>query len=386
MADEAARGTPALLVTRNFPPLLGGMENVNRRLLQALSVDRPVALCGPGGSAVHAPEAAFVLETPVRPLWRFVLGASVRAWRAARRLRPGLVLAGSGLAAPMAWFAARSCGARYAVYLHGLDLVVDNRLYRTLWLPFIRRCELALVNSRHTAELAAATGIPVSRIAVLNPGTELPGLQPAASREYRARHGLGDRPLLLSVGRLTRRKGLAEFVASALPAIVARSPRVLLAVIGEEAVDALHTAVGSERARIQAAADAAGVGANLRFLGRSTDQELSQAFQSAQVHVFPVLEQAGDVEGFGMVALESAAHGLPTVAFAVGGVPDAISPGASGVLVASGDYAAFAASVCGLLDSPPSPTMQEASRAFAAGKDWRAFGERLRSLLAEHDA
>jgi phosphatidylinositol alpha-1,6-mannosyltransferase len=159
-----------------------------------------------------------------------------------------------------------------------------------------------------------------------------------------------------------------------------------LVVIGEEASDALHTGAGSERERIEAAARQAGVMENIQFSGRCTEQQLHEAYQGAQLHVFPVLELPGDVEGFGMVALESAAHGLRTVAFAVGGVPDAVEPGVTGRLVASGDYSGFADAVAELLRAPPAPAEVLACRAFAADKDWSRFGDRLRLLLEDSDA
>jgi phosphatidylinositol alpha-1,6-mannosyltransferase len=297
------------------------------------------------------------------------------------------VLAGSGLAAPLALLAARSVGARAAVYLHGLDVVVASRTYQALWLPCIRRCDLALVNSANTAALARERGVPAQRLRVLHPGTEMPVLDRAAAAAFRARHGLGERPLLLSVGRLTQRKGLAEFVTQALPAILRRHPDALLATIGDEASDALHTRAGSERERILAAADAAGVGAHLRFLGRCSDADLSAAYQAADVHAFPVRDLPGDVEGFGMVALESAAHGLPTVAFRVGGVPEAGRAGVTGALVAPGDYAAFADAIAAQLERGRDAASEAACRGFAAGLRWEVFGARLRRILeiAPHD-
>jgi phosphatidylinositol alpha-1,6-mannosyltransferase len=383
--SEPGESSVVLLVTRNFPPLLGGMENVNLRLLQALAAGHRVVLAGPRGSGGHAPEALDVAEAPVRPLWHFVLGTAWNAVRFARRYRPEVVLAGSGLAAPMAWLASRICGARFVVYLHGLDVIVRNRVYQAAWMPFIRSCDLALVNSRHTAGLAAAAGVAAERVAVLNPGTDVPPLRSWAASDFRERFALGDRPVLLSVGRLTRRKGLVEFVGEALPRILESAPGAVLVVIGEEAADALHTQSGSERQRIEAAARAAGVAEQVLFAGRCTEEQLADAYFGAQVHVFPVLEQEGDVEGFGMVALESAAHGLRTVAFAVGGVPDAVLSGTTGTLVGSGDYAAFAAAVVEMLDAPSSPEKIAASRAFAAGKDWSRFGKRLLALLGgEH--
>jgi phosphatidylinositol alpha-1,6-mannosyltransferase len=381
MSSKTSGGAVALLVTRNFPPLLGGMENVNQRLLAELAAHRRVVLCGPEGSAAHAPQAVQVSEARLRPLPRFILSAAARAATLAWRWRPQLVIAGSGLAAPMAWLAARLSGARTVVYLHGLDIVAPSAVYQRLWLPFIRAMQLVLVNSANTASLAIRAGVRPERVHILHPGTDIPVLDPEAGPRFRTALGLGDEPLLLSVGRLTRRKGLAEFVAGALPQIVVREPRVRLLILGEEAADALHGGQGSERARIESAAEAAGMASRVSFIGRRAAAELSAAYQAAQLHVFPVLDQPGDVEGFGMVALEAAAHGLRTVAFRVGGVPDAVAEPASGSLVEPGDYEGFAQATCRLLEEGSSEATREAARRFARDKDWTAFGVRLRSLL-----
>ena len=106
------------------------------------------------------------------------------------------------------------------------------------------------------------------------------------------------------------------------------------------------------------------------------------AYAASACHCFPVLEMPGDVEGFGMVALESAAHGLPTVAFDVGGVADAVQVPVSGKLVPSGDYEAFAAAVVAYLRDPPAQDQREAAREFARAKDWNAFGAGILAALA----
>jgi phosphatidylinositol alpha-1,6-mannosyltransferase len=384
MAEIADPRPRALLVTRNFPPLVGGMERLNQHLLIELARGWRMSLCGPNGCADSATQASAVAESPLKPLPRFLLGSAWRAWRLARRERPQWVIAGSGLAAPMSWLAARNSGARLAVYLHGLDVIAPSLIYQRCWLPFIRACDLVLVNSENTGRLAREHGVVAGKISILHPGTEIPDLDPGAGPAFRMKLGIGQRPLLLSVGRFTRRKGLAEFVQYALPDIVARHPEVLLVVIGEEANDALHGACGSERERIQNAAREAGVEGNLRFLGRCDEAALHAAYQAADCHVFPVLDLPGDVEGLGMVAVESAAHGLQTVAFAVGGVPDAVAEGINGHLVRPGDYAAFAQSVLAIVAAPANEEHRLACRRFAEGKSWARFGERLRSIC-RHD-
>ena len=371
----------ALLVTRNFPPLLGGMEKVNQHLLAALAANWRVALCGPRGCRMFAPMGALVRETAIRPLPAFLSLTTVKALALTLWRRPQLVVAGSGLTAPVAWLAARVVGAKAAVYLHGLDIIAPNRIYQLLWLPFIRGCDLVLVNSANTAKLAKEHGVAAERIAILHPGTEIPEIDPTAGMKFRSIHGLEQRPVLLSVGRLTRRKGLAEFVTQALPRIAARRSDLLLMVIGDEAVDALHGANGSERQRILQAAADAGVEHNLRFIGRLEEDALRDAYQGADCHVFPVLDLPGDVEGFGMVALESAAHGLPTVAFDVGGVGDAVAGDSSGLLVEVGNYQMFSVAVDAVLDQTGGGMDAKSCREFAKDKSWDRFGERLRQLV-----
>lgn len=386
MPDAQATLPRALLVTRNFPPLVGGMENLNQQILIALAQRWSVSLIGPTGCGRHASEAAEVSETPLRPLAWFFVGSTARAlWYALTR-RPRLVLAGSGLCAPIAWAASRLSRGRLVVYLHGLDLIVPSPVYQQLWLPFIRRCDLAIVNSRHTRDLALAQGLASDRITILNPGAYVPTLDAGAAEAFRRATGLDARPILLSVGRLTRRKGLAEFVRYALPGIVAQHPQATLVIVGGEASDALHGPSDSEQGRIEHAAAAGGMSGHVHFAGRLDAEQLRGAYQASQAHVFPVLEQRTDVEGFGMVALESAAHGLATVAFAVGGVPDAVSDPLTGTLVASGDYTGFAQAVIDLLARPVSLPEQLARQDFARSKDWNAFASQLLLLLAGEEA
>jgi phosphatidylinositol alpha-1,6-mannosyltransferase len=369
---------PVLLLTRNFPPLVGGMESLNLQLLQSLAEFGDVALCGPTGASAFSPAGCQVLETPAKPLVRFLPGMLFQGFKAAMRRRPSLVVGVSGLVAPMAWLVARCSRARLVLYLHGLDLVAPSRMYQWLWLPFIRRCDLALVNSGNTAAIAASRGVPAAQIAVLNPGTSMPPSRPGQAAAFREEHGWGKRPVLLSVGRLTSRKGLAEFIERSLPRVVAHVPDVMLAIVGEDASDALHARTGSERERIARAASAAGMDAHVRFLGRLQQDRLDAAFEAAQLHVFPVLEPVGDVEGFGMVALESAARGLRTVAFRVGGVPDAVSEPVTGSLVPSGDYDALAEAIVAAIGQPADA---QACRQFASQRDWGAFSRRLQALL-----
>src|SRR3546814_17740064 len=80
-----------------------------------------------------------------------------------------------------------------------------------------------------------------------------------------------------------------------------------------------------------------------------------------------------------MVAMEAAAHGVPTVAYAVGGVPDAVLAGTSGVLVQPGDEVGFAEAV----DRPLSVGfVRESVRGWAEQLEWHLFGDAIERDLS----
>ncbi len=366
-----------LLLTRNYPPLWGGMERLVWRMSHELAGRADLRLVLPLGSAPHAPSDAVASEVPGRPIARFLLASARAALLLSRRVRPAWVLAGSGLLAPAALAAARASGARAATYLHGLDAGSAHPAYSALWLPVIRRLDLVIANSRATAAIARGRRVPAERIRVVRPGVDLPEPDPAAREHFRARHGLGGRPVLLYVGRLTRRKGLVELVRDVLPLVLRERPDAILLVAGDTPAASLHRGTVTREA-VRAAARAANVQAALRFLGVLDGPALDETYFAADVHVFPVRDIPGDPEGFGMVALEAAAHGLPTVAYATGGITEAVADGVSGRLVPPGDPVAFAAAVLELLAAPPPA---DAMRKFAERFAWERFGDKLAQAL-----
>lgn len=374
--NEGPRRPRVLLVTRNLPPLVGGMERLNWHMAEELAKVAEVRVVGPRGAAALAPSGVHVREVGLKPLWRFLGQALLAAYREAKTWTPDVVLAGSGLMAPIARVAARTCGARYVVYAHGLDVVADHALYRALWQPAIRAADRVIANSHPTAGLCQDIRVPEAKLGIVHPGVDLPGddtlaTAQAGAMDFRAQNGLGDRTLLLSVGRLSARKGLKELVSHALPRIAAACPNVMLVVVGDTPANALHAEAQTPQS-LRDAACTAGVEDHLMLLGSVPDTLLESLYVAAEAHVFPVRTIAGDPEGFGMVAVEAASFGLPTVAFASGGVVDAVVDNQSGKLVPPGNYVALADAVVGVLREKG--RWHAGCRDHARGFAWVKFG------------
>jgi phosphatidylinositol alpha-1,6-mannosyltransferase len=358
------------------------MERLIHHVYLELAKEFNVWVVGPKGCEAYLDAQTMCYSTIPTPLSQFLLAVQWQAMRAARQFRPRLVLSGSGLTAPAALLAGRRTGAVVAGYVHGLDLMVKSLLYQSVFVPAIRSWDGILANSRYTLQLAQRAGIDSRRVRILNPGTSFPPSPSLISTEFRDRLGLGSRPILLSVGRLTARKGIGEFIQHCLPSIVRELPEVVFVVIGDDPKDAAQKTQGS-RAGIIEAVRAKNLERNVLLLNSVDDATLSQAYASSQALVFPVLEKEGDVEGFGMVAVEAAAHGLPTVAFAVGGVPDAVQDGVSGSLIPPGDYLLMAKSLLGYLRKEVPGISAESSRNFAERFSWERFGKQLRQICTE---
>lgn len=370
-----------LLITRNLPPLIGGMERLNWHMADELSKNAEVKVIGPTGSAALKPEQVVLTEAPLKPLPLFLLVTLFKALWLAIRWKPDVILAGSGLTAPIAWLASKLCGARSAAYLHGLDIIVKSQTYQRLWTPCFRKMDHILVNSSPTQALAFATGISAHKTTIVHPGVSLPEA-PQSDESiaiFKEQHGLADKKILLSVGRLTRRKGLREFVEQALPGIIEAEPSTILVVVGDTPKDSLGAGIQTVE-EIMEQAKKVGVSDHIKFLGRISEQELITSYQVADVHIFPVIYIEGDPEGFGMVAIEAAAHGLPTVAFANGGVVDAVSPNQSGKLATRDDYSALVNGVIEIFKET-SFDWKSSSCHFAEGFTWPVFGQKVRDAV-----
>lgn len=370
-----------LMVTRNLPPLIGGMERLNQHICIELARDFSVQVCGPEGGAQYLPDHIPYFGSPALPLGKFLIHNAWQTIRQAIAFKPHLIYAGSGVSAPAAELVGKIAGAKVVCYLHGLDIIAEHLLYKTFFLPRIRSCDAYLVNSLNTKQLAESRGMPCDRITILHPGVTIPSMTNSVSlaSEFRKKIDAGNRPILLTVGRITSRKGIIEFIQHCLPVLAKEIPDILYVIIGEEPKKSLNTNRAGLTEKICTISKQTGLVDHVKLMGHVEDNTLTAAYFASQVHVFPIQEQEGDVEGFGMVAIEAAAHGLPTIAFASGGVPDAVSPGISGILIPPHRYDLLNESI--ILQLREGAIMQKQCLDFSKYYSWENFGTRLRKFF-----
>ena len=175
--------------------------------------------------------------------------------------------------------------------------------------------------------------IPRSKMYVVPNGVDATLFRPRDRAALRAELGLGSEHLLISVGRLTREKG----VHTAIQALSLLDQPTRLAVVGD----------GEERERLGQLARSLGVAERVDFLGRQPPEAVARYLAAADAFVFPTERD----EGAPLVLVEAMAAGLPVIATDMAQLSEVIDrPGENGLLVPLGDDDALAAAARDLLE------------------------------------
>lgn len=175
--------------------------------------------------------------------------------------------------------------------------------------------------------------------------------------------------VILTVARLNPRKGQLE-VINALQALPAGQRAGLeYWLVGAHSKENYDAVLDRAAARVDFP---------VKFLGDIPDEQLGAIYAQADIFAMTSMPHKRSVEGFGLVYLEAGAHGLPVVAHAIGGVPEAVADGETGLLVAPGDSAALTAAFARLLGDPAlRRRLGEAGRVRARQHTWRDSAESL---------
>jgi phosphatidylinositol alpha-1,6-mannosyltransferase len=373
-----------LIVTRNLPPLIGGMERLNWHIADELSKGNQVSIISHEQAKVKAPLLTKFYGVPLNPLPIFLIFAFFQTLWLCIKQRPDILFAGSGLTAPIVTVLAKIFRIKSIVYIHGLDIATSHKLYNLIWIPYIQHADQIIANSSPTYDLCLSKGISAKKLKIIHPGVTFP---PKAKNEslieqLKDKYALHGKKVLISVGRLTQRKGLNEFIDLSLSQIVKQIPNTVLVIIGDTPIQSLNKNLQSKEL-ILSTAKKYNIEQNIIFTGNISDDDiLSSFYYLADLHVFPVKHIPDDPEGFGMVAIEAATHGIPTVAFATGGIVDAVKDNESGYLIESGNYEKLTEKIIELLKNSKH-TNAEKCKTFAEGFAWDQLSNKFNKILGK---
>jgi len=252
---------------------------------------------------------------------------------------------------------------RLVVYAHGEDMLVagSSRLLSWLTRAVLARADVVIANSESTRRLVRDMQ-PRARVVVIHPGVEpADGAdQPPAGRA-RAELGLpSEGAVVIGIGRLEPRKNHRR-VIEALSRLRAEGIEATYVCVGE----------GEERAAIERTVLSLGAGDWVRLLGAVDDARKQQLLAAADLFVMPSVRHGEMIEGFGIVFMEAAAAGLPSIAGEVGGQGEAVRHGETGLVVDGTRVDLIADALRALIRDPQRrAAMGLAGRAWAQEHAW----------------
>jgi phosphatidylinositol alpha-1,6-mannosyltransferase len=247
-----------------------------------------------------------------------------------------------GLLAPIGRMLKLFSRSRVSASVHGLDVTFSQPVYQRLIPSCLRHLDQIVCVSRSTRDECLKRGIPAERCVVIPNGIPAEAFRLVGNRldlipelETSLGRSLGGRKILVTVGRLVKRKGVQWFVEEVLPRL---GPPYLYVIVG----------TGPEQAAIQDAVIRRNLQDRVVLTGRQPDRLRNALLHAADAFIMPNISIPGDVEGFGIAALEAGACGLPVIAAGIQGIRDAVIDGVTGCLVRERDAGEFAARIEGV--------------------------------------
>ncbi|MDD5627218.1 MAG: glycosyltransferase family 4 protein [Patescibacteria group bacterium] len=326
-----------LFITRKHPPSVGGMQNLSYNLIQNFLKQ--------GRERGDQIETIILNRSQWHLFWWFPYALFLTL---AKARTMDIVHLGDPVLSLIGFLARVFYHKAVVVTIHGLDVTFNLFLYQWYLKLFGRKFDRYICISSYALEEARKVGF--SPCAVIPVGVDTNKLKVKSARPQRLassacmagaeklkvlriafykKYNLPrDQYYLLTVGRLVRRKGVYWFIDRVLSTL---SPNIIYLVVGE----------GPERERIKTLIQERGLEKRVYLLGKISEEDLKIVYSLADLFIMPNIKVQGDVEGFGLVAVEAAQNGLPVIAAGIEGIRDAVISGRNGILVESENSAAF---------------------------------------------
>mgnify|MGYP001473494233 CR=1 FL=1 len=332
-----------LFISHTYPPIVGGVENQNYELYTWLSKITEVKL----------------VANKKRWLIPFFLPyVSVKTLFLAKNY--DVVLLGSCILGNVSWLMKKLSKKPIIAVAHGLDLTWKNKIYQKIWVDiFIPSLDKIIAVGNETVQVAIKKGIKPEKIVFIPNGVSTDKKTKKFTREDLEKaldEKLEGKKIILTSGRLAKRKGVAWFIENVLPKL----PENIVYIVAGN---------GPDKNNIRETINKNNLSSRVKMLGYVSNEIRDMLFSTCDLFVQPNIKVPGDMEGFGISVIEAALNRLPVIAAAIEGLKDAIKDGENGFLVESGNAEAWKGKIEEILSD------DEARK---------AFGQKARQFVIEN--
>ena len=334
-----------IISTQNFPPAAGGIQSYIYELASALHNlgNNVICLCD---TPYHSSQAEFDAKLPFK-IERISGPKLIRRLNKARRLRELLAPRKNTTLICDSWKSLELLSSSdldeviITCLAHGMEFPRSpskkkhRRISNTL-----EKAHLIAANSKFTAERVHRYS-KSGNIQILHPGISKPP-EPNEHERRNVKNWLeGHNPIITTIGRLEARKG-HDKVIQAVALIRQQFPNI----------GYIIASTGEEQEALERLCKSLNVTENVAFCGHISDGERTALLRRADLFVMPCRAEGDSVEGFGIVYIEAAAQGTPSLAGRTGGAKEAVLEGKTGELCTGEDAHDVAQVLLNMLSAP----------------------------------
>lgn len=283
-----------LFITRKYPPQIGGMEKFSAEFYSHLRKSKSIIALN---------------KNQLHLAW-FLPFAFLKAL--ATKNSYDHIHVGDGVLGLLAYALKTATKKPVTITIHGLDITYKNPLHQLFNVQSIAKLDAVVAVSNNTYKECLKRNISKNKISIIQNGIAEKTHQlskDAAAKITRKKLQLTKSPILLTTGRLIKRKGHFWFITEVLPRLSAKFNYII---IGS----------GPEIENIRTAAKAC---TNVHILQGISNKNLKLFYRAADLFIMPNIPDPKSIEGFGIVLLEAGIQETPTIATNIDGISDALS-------------------------------------------------------------
>ena len=305
-----------LFITRNYPPIKGGMEQYSYDLFHNLRKQAEANLIANKKGKKHLPQ--FFIKV------FFYLLFNARKY--------DNIHFGDGVLSPLARFTKLISKAKVTITIHALDITYPNKLYQSIVPKSVNKLDRVVCMSNYTMGECVKRGVSRKKCIFITASIDLSKLKKSKLRiediEKKYNISLKNKKILFSIGRLIKRKGNEWFVRNVMPKL---NDDYVYIIAGN----------GKEKDNIKSAINDKKLSKKVIMLGKIPNDEKFCLYENSDFFIMPNIKVKGDAEGFGITLIEAAAYGLPSLATGIEGITDAVINGKTGWLIKEKDTDGF---------------------------------------------
>jgi len=361
-----------LVATRNFPPELGGMQNLMEGLSNALLNHGPVKVFADNiENAEHYDQnsklniervSGFKIFRKYRKanlVKNFIQNNNLRAsffdhWKSIENIDNEILKKTKSF-----------CLIHSKEINHPIESALNKRVIKAL-----SKADYVIANSQFTKELAIKLRVKVNNIKVINPGCNYPILINEEAKEFAKKIYEKASPKLITVSRLDKRKSHQNIIMT-IKNLLPKFPNLKYVSVGD----------GDERNNLEKLKKELGLEKEVELIFKSTEQEKVALLEQSDIFVMPSVVYKKSVEGFGITYIEAASYGKPSIGGIYGGEKDAIKNGQTGYLCNGSDLNALYDTLLKILENNYYKKLGANALEFSKDFNWKKIIKKYIELI-----